>query len=156
MKRLLLSLALASVIASPSFASDPQKPIVLAQSSQSEYRLSVLEEQIRALNGKIEELNFRILELQEQLRRTQDDNNYRLEELENRQGNLGNGGSEKVVEDEEAGSVASCSARCSNWSTKPRVSTMVTTPAAPSPPPSRSRPPPPARPRRRCRAKASA
>jgi tol-pal system protein YbgF len=40
------------------------------------------EEQIRLLNGKIEEMNFLILQLQEQLRKTQEDNEFRFQELE--------------------------------------------------------------------------
>ncbi|MFC5385626.1 tol-pal system protein YbgF [Aquamicrobium segne] len=41
-----------------------------------------LEEQIRALNGKVEELNFQILQMQEQIRKQQEDNEFRLQQLE--------------------------------------------------------------------------
>jgi tol-pal system protein YbgF len=41
-----------------------------------------LEEQVRQLNGKIEELTFQLLQLQEQLRKTQEDNEFRFQELE--------------------------------------------------------------------------
>lgn len=41
-----------------------------------------LEDQIRQMNGKIEELNFQILQLQEQLRKTQEDNEFRFQQIE--------------------------------------------------------------------------
>jgi len=41
-----------------------------------------LEEQVRQLNGKIEELTFQMLELQEQMRRMQEDNEFRFQQLE--------------------------------------------------------------------------
>lgn len=41
-----------------------------------------LEEQIRTLNGKVEELNFQILQMQEQIRKQQEDNEFRLQQLE--------------------------------------------------------------------------
>ncbi len=101
MKYLLISLLIAGASITPANANGTSKPIVMAQASQTDYRVSVLEEQIRSLNGTIEELNFRILELQEQMRRTQEDNNFRLQELEDKQGSLGEGGSEKIVQDED-------------------------------------------------------
>jgi tol-pal system protein YbgF len=45
-------------------------------------RVFALEEQVRQLNGKIEELTFQMLELQEQLRRQQEDNEFRFQQLE--------------------------------------------------------------------------
>ena len=41
-----------------------------------------LQEQVRQLTGQLEELNFQMLQLQEQLRRTQQDNEFRLQQLE--------------------------------------------------------------------------
>ena len=41
-----------------------------------------LEEQVRQLNGKIEELSYQLLELQEQMRRMQEDNEFRFQQLE--------------------------------------------------------------------------
>ena len=52
----------------------------------SDPRLIQLEEQVRALNGKIEELNFQILQMQEQMRKIQEDNEFRLQELEKKAG----------------------------------------------------------------------
>lgn len=45
-------------------------------------RVQALEEQVRSLNGKLEELNFLILQTQEQLRKQQEDNEFRFQELE--------------------------------------------------------------------------
>ncbi len=44
--------------------------------------MTALEEQIRSLNGKVEELNFQILQMQEQIRKQQEDNEFRLQQLE--------------------------------------------------------------------------
>lgn len=54
------------------------EPVQLAQSGGS----VGLEDQIRQMNGKIEELNFQILQLQEQLRKTQEDNEFRFQQIE--------------------------------------------------------------------------
>lgn len=51
-----------------------------------------LEEQIRAMNGKIEELNFQVLQMQEQIRKQQEDNEFRFQQLE---GTGGQGGDQK-------------------------------------------------------------
>ncbi|MEO1702635.1 MAG: tol-pal system protein YbgF [Pseudomonadota bacterium] len=48
-------------------------------------RVLQLEEQLRQLNGRIEELNFQLLQMQEQLRRQQEDNEFRLQQLEDQQ-----------------------------------------------------------------------
>jgi tol-pal system protein YbgF len=50
----------------------------------SDPRVVALEEQIRSLSGTIEELNFQILQMQEQLRKMQEDNEFRFQELEKR------------------------------------------------------------------------
>ncbi len=41
-----------------------------------------LQEQIRDLNGRVEELTFQLLQMQEQLRKMQEDNEFRFQELE--------------------------------------------------------------------------
>jgi tol-pal system protein YbgF len=41
-----------------------------------------IEDQIRQMNGKIEELNFQILQMQEQIRKQQEDNEFRFQQLE--------------------------------------------------------------------------
>ena len=58
----------------------PLPHVQLVQSSDP--RVVALEEQVRSLNGKLEELNFLILQTQEQLRKQQEDNEFRFQELE--------------------------------------------------------------------------
>ncbi len=45
-------------------------------------RVTQLEEVVRQLNGRIEELNFQILQMQETIRKQQEDNEFRLQQLE--------------------------------------------------------------------------
>lgn len=45
-------------------------------------RITQLEERIRTLSGTIEELNFQVLQMQEQMRKMQEDNEFRFQELE--------------------------------------------------------------------------
>lgn len=70
----------------PGAPADGAPPIVLAQAADP--RIAALEEQVRQLNGLVEELNFQILQMQDQLQRIQDDNEFRFQELEQ-----GSGGS---------------------------------------------------------------
>lgn len=58
--------------------------VILAQAMDP--RVGQLEEQIRGLNGRIEEMSYQILQMQEQLRKTQEDNEYRFQELESGKG----------------------------------------------------------------------
>lgn len=66
--------------------------VVLAQSDDSLMRIGQLEEQIRSLNGRIEEMSFQLLQMQEQLRKTQEDNEYRFQDLESGKGGSGKSG----------------------------------------------------------------
>lgn len=59
---------------------EPAPPVRLAQSSDP--RVTQLEEQVRQLSGTIEELNFQILQMQEQARKQQEDIEFRFQELE--------------------------------------------------------------------------
>lgn len=59
-----------------------QAPIVLAQSSDAEMQVQQLQEQVRALNGKIEDMSYQLLQMQEQLRKAQEDNEFRFQQLE--------------------------------------------------------------------------
>lgn len=52
--------------------------VQLAQSSST----ASLEDQLRQMNGKIEELNFQVLQMQEQIRKQQEDNEFRFQQLE--------------------------------------------------------------------------
>ncbi len=101
MKRILLSLSLLTCLSAPALAFDETAPVILAQSGNADYRVSVLEEQIRQLNGRIEELNFQMIEMQERIRRMQEDNEFRLQQIEEKQGNLGGGAGETVVADDD-------------------------------------------------------
>lgn len=58
--------------------------VILAQAMDP--RVGQLEEQIRALNGRIEEMSYQLLQMQEQLRKTQEDNEYRFQDLESGKG----------------------------------------------------------------------
>ncbi len=58
--------------------------VVLTQAMDP--RVGQLEEQIRNLNGRIEEMSYQLLQMQEQLRKTQEDNEYRFQDLENGKG----------------------------------------------------------------------
>ncbi|WP_158629382.1 tol-pal system protein YbgF [Roseitalea porphyridii] len=48
-------------------------------------RILQLEEQVRQLTGRVEELNFQLLQMQEQMRRQQEDNEFRFQQLETQQ-----------------------------------------------------------------------
>ncbi len=67
--------------------SAPQQPqaeerqVILAQSNEA-VRIQQLQEEVRQLNGRIEEMSFQLLQMQEQLRKTQEDNEFRFQELE--------------------------------------------------------------------------
>lgn len=66
-------------------ASEPKtggQPLILAQSSNEAVRIQQLQEEIRQLNGRIEEMSFQLLQMQEQIRKNQEDNEFRFQELE--------------------------------------------------------------------------
>lgn len=56
-----------------------------------EPRVAALEEQLRKLTGRIEELNFLVLQMQDRIDRMQQDNEFRFQQLEG--GNAGTSGS---------------------------------------------------------------
>ncbi|MBP2557899.1 tol-pal system protein YbgF [Neorhizobium galegae] len=56
-------------------------PVILAQSNEA-VRIQQLQEEVRQLNGRIEEMSFQLLQMQEQLRKTQEDNEFRFQDLE--------------------------------------------------------------------------
>lgn len=55
------------------------------QSTDGGYRVNELENEVRRLNGKVEELTFQLLEMQEQMRKLQADNELRFQDLEDKQ-----------------------------------------------------------------------
>jgi tol-pal system protein YbgF len=61
--------------------------VVLAQATEPQ--INDLQEQIRQLNGKVEELNFQILQMQDQLRKKQQDDEFRFEQLEKKRSDAG-------------------------------------------------------------------
>jgi len=66
-----------------------QKPYLVAQSAaDNSVRVNQLQEQVRSLNGKVEELAFQLLQLQEQIRKMQEDNEFRFQELEDKHSEL--------------------------------------------------------------------
>ena len=64
-------------------------PVVQTQADDAAYRVNQLEEAVRSLSGKIEDLNFTILQLQEELRKMQEDNEFRFQEMEQKRGAVG-------------------------------------------------------------------
>lgn len=71
--------------------SGQEAPVILAQSSDASVRISQMEEEMRRLTGKVEEMSFLVLQLQEQLRNAQEDNELRFQDLEGGSSSGGNG-----------------------------------------------------------------
>jgi tol-pal system protein YbgF len=61
---------------------DKKKPEPAQVAQQDGGGVTGLEDQLRQLNGKVEELNFQILQMQEQMRKQQEDNEFRFQQLE--------------------------------------------------------------------------
>lgn len=57
-------------------------PVILAQASDAEVQVQQLQEQLRQLNGRVEEMSFQLLQMQETLRKAQEDNEFRFQQLE--------------------------------------------------------------------------
>lgn len=75
--------------------------VILAQAGDPLFRIGQLEEQVRNLNGRIEELGFQLLQMQEQMRQMQEDNEFRFQELEKTDGqrsDLGSGVNQPGIE----------------------------------------------------------
>lgn len=62
-------------------AAAEQQPVILAQAGDA-VRIQQLQEEIRQLNGRVEEMSFQLLQMQEQMRKTQEDNEFRFQDLE--------------------------------------------------------------------------
>ncbi len=69
----------------------PAQTIKVAQNTNAVVRLNALEDQVRVLNGRIEELTFQLLQMEENLRRLQEDNEFRFQEIEGQRSELGGG-----------------------------------------------------------------
>ncbi|WP_340160290.1 tol-pal system protein YbgF [uncultured Hoeflea sp.] len=74
-------------------AQTDRAPVILAQTGDPVFRIGQLEEQVRGLNGRIEELGFQLLQMQEQMRQMQQDNEFRFQELEKTGNQRGDAGS---------------------------------------------------------------
>jgi tol-pal system protein YbgF len=57
--------------------------VIRVQAADPSLQIQQLEETIRTLNGKVEDMSFQLLQMQEQMRKTQEDNEFRFQELEN-------------------------------------------------------------------------
>ncbi|MEE2951324.1 MAG: tol-pal system protein YbgF [Pseudomonadota bacterium] len=68
-----------------------ETPMRVAQASDVLTRLQRLEEEVRRLNGRVEELSFQLLQAQEDMRRAQENNEFRFQELEQGPGSGGSG-----------------------------------------------------------------
>ncbi|MBC7284530.1 tol-pal system protein YbgF [Hoeflea sp.] len=84
-----------------------QAPVVPVQSTDPVFRIGQLEEQLRALNGRVEELGFQLLQMQEQMRQMQEDNEFRFQELEKTGGQRGDAGPSLIQPDSGNSSTAS-------------------------------------------------
>jgi len=62
-----------------------QRPIMV-QSGDAEIRLQQAEDQMRQLNGRIEEMSYQLLQMQETIRKAQADNELRFQMLEKKSG----------------------------------------------------------------------
>ena len=66
----------------PGIFGEKKQPDQVQLAQQSGTGVTALEEQLRQMNGKIEELNFQVLQMQEQIRKQQEDNEFRFQQLE--------------------------------------------------------------------------
>lgn len=84
--------SLRSVIDDATSANQPVRPqvavgtaqprVMLAQAGDTTVRIGQLEEEVRKLNGKLEDLGYQMLQMQEQMRQMQKDNEFRFQRLE--------------------------------------------------------------------------
>ncbi|OBQ63678.1 tol-pal system protein YbgF [Mesorhizobium erdmanii] len=66
----------------PGIFGDKKKPNQVQMVQSDATAVTSLEDQLRQMNGKIEELNFQVLQMQEQIRKQQEDNEFRFQQLE--------------------------------------------------------------------------
>lgn len=65
-----------------------QRPVLMAQAADPVLRINQLEEELRRLNGRVEELSFQLLQAQEDMRKYREDTEFRFQELEGGSGDL--------------------------------------------------------------------
>ncbi|MER9135259.1 tol-pal system protein YbgF [Mesorhizobium sp. M0047] len=66
----------------PGIFGQKKKPDQFQMVQSDPAAVTSVEEQLRQMNGKIEELNFQVLQMQEQIRKQQEDNEFRFQQLE--------------------------------------------------------------------------
>ncbi|MDY8110972.1 tol-pal system protein YbgF [Fulvimarina sp. 2208YS6-2-32] len=66
-------------------------PVLLAQAGDTLSRIQRLEDEVRRLNGRVEELSFQLLQAQEDMRKAQENNELRFQDLEQGAGAGGTG-----------------------------------------------------------------
>lgn len=88
-KKMVWAVSLLPLLVSGTAIAAPLMPAVMPKTNNyvhmvqaTDPRLTQLQEQVRDLNGRLEELNFQILQMQEQMRKVQEENEYRFDELE--------------------------------------------------------------------------
>ncbi|MDE1157836.1 MAG: tol-pal system protein YbgF [Neorhizobium sp.] len=59
-----------------------EAPVILAQQSNDLVQMQQLQDQLRQLTGRVEDMSYQILQMQEQMRKTQQDNEFRFQDLE--------------------------------------------------------------------------
>ena len=59
-----------------------QRPVLMAQSGDVVVRINQLEEEVRRLNGRVEELSFQLLQAQEDMRKYREDSEFRFQQIE--------------------------------------------------------------------------
>ena len=72
----------------PRTDSAEQRPVLMAQAADPVNRINQLEEELRRLNGRVEELSFQLLQAQEDMRKYREDTEFRFQELEGGSGDL--------------------------------------------------------------------
>ncbi|TGQ67625.1 tol-pal system protein YbgF [Mesorhizobium sp. M00.F.Ca.ET.186.01.1.1] len=66
----------------PKLFGEKKKPDQVQMVQSDGTAATSMEDQLRQMNGKIEELNFQVLQMQEQIRKQQEDNEFRFQQLE--------------------------------------------------------------------------
>jgi tol-pal system protein YbgF len=81
----------------PKLFGNKEEPARVKMAQAGDPRITALEEQVRSLSGTIEELNFQLLQMQEQMRKMQEDNEFRFQEIEGKRTDAGAPASGKVA-----------------------------------------------------------
>ena len=117
-------------IQSASSNTHTQYPVVRVQAVDPSLQIQQLEETIRMLNGKVEDMSFQLLQMQEQMRKTQEDNEFRFQELEKGKAGGKSGSLEKPVTDPSTKQAEAPAGKTSESPSKTASSSGDTTPAA--------------------------